>query len=112
MTRYFGFPGTEIDAKRILAAPGNAEGLGGTPHSKPPTFDSLKIEGLVELLTREIAVRNSLLVALRNLTNECDALGFRETDIRALIGNTNWLILTQRVKESLTLLAEIESNKE
>jgi hypothetical protein len=41
MRRYLGLPGTETDAKRILAAHGNTEGTGGTPHSKPPEYEIL-----------------------------------------------------------------------
>ena len=41
MPRYIGLPGTEADAKRILAANGSIEGTGGTPRTKPPEYEIL-----------------------------------------------------------------------
>lgn len=78
MTRYLGLPGTEEDAKRILAAHGSIEGTGGTPQSKPPGCIALALQvaeqGWPELSIAQreaiIAIcnaHNELVAALRNI---------------------------------------------
>lgn len=77
--RYFGLPGTEADAQRILAVHGSTEGTGGTPQSKPPTWEALKTDGLVTLLEREIATRNRLVAALRDIRRMANATGYEKS---------------------------------
>lgn len=46
-----------------------------------------------------------VLEALRKLTNEADGLSFREAEIKAIVGNTNWRNLRSRIEEARNLLA-------
>ena len=46
-------------------------------------------------------------VALWKLANECDGMRAFEQDIRAVVGNTNWSVLRQRVDEARDLLKAV-----
>lgn len=51
-----------------------------------------------------------LLDALRKLTNEVAGLGMFGPEIKALISNTNWNVLVQRVQEAREAIAKAEGS--
>lgn len=49
--------------------------------------------------------------ALHRLTNSADGLSFREAEIREVIGNTNWAVLRDHIKEARSVLALSEGGR-
>ena len=46
----------------------------------------------------------SALDTLRGLANAADGLSFRETEIRQIVGNTNWSVLRHWINEARAVL--------
>lgn len=57
---------------------------------------------------RLIAAAPELLAALKKLTAEMVGIGGFGPEIRELVGNTNWAVLTQRVQEAHAAIAKAE----
>jgi len=55
-----------------------------------------------------IAAAPDLIETERKLANEVGGLTAFENDIRAIIGNTNWSVLMQRMDEAVAAIAKAE----
>lgn len=81
---------------------------GAGTHKVPVAVTEWQDGDVSKANARLIAAAPELLTALKKLTAEMVGIGGFGPEIRELVGNTNWSVLTQRVQEAHAAIAKAE----